>query len=506
MIRFDLRTKIAATIFVLVAVATLLINFVLVVALQKALVQEHVLRGRAALASLHETAAHFGTDRSNLELSWIRNGAGADAVVLVDTDGRLVLSGLITEMRPLLVKLAKTAGASRRSAVAFHGQTWGVFWRQPRFALISTPVGTGGAGAAMALSLEGVYRTLRGAQKVLFVYLLINAGLLTLLGVLRISHLAVKPIERLLKRAETYQGDGSVLFSSERGDSEFNRLSRALNRLLQRVSEDRETLRETVRSLEQTNLDLKKAQNDIIQAEKLASVGRLSSGIAHEIGNPIGIVLGYLDLLRQSEISEEERNDYIQRAEAEINRISTILRQLLDFSRPSSGDSENVSVHSVLTDMVEIVKVQPLMAQVSIRLALSAKKDRVQADPNQLRQVFLNLMINAADAVSLPDQTEAGRLDIGSEELFPEGKDGYSGSPMLKIWFADNGPGIDEKDIGNIFDPFFTTKAPGKGTGLGLSVCFMIVENMGGRIFAESLENGGTVITLYLPLVSGDVS
>ncbi len=506
MIRFDLRTKIAGTVFVLVAVATLLIDFVLVVAMQKELVQEHVIRGRAALTAFQETAVFAQGELSNLDLGWLRNGVGADAVVFVGPDERLAVSGMVTEVGPLLVKMAKTAGTNRRSSVSFQGQTWGVFWRQPRFALISVPVGTGGAGAAMAISLETVYRTLRSTQKVLFVYLLINAGLLTLLGVLRLSHLAVKPIERLLKRAETYQGDGSALFLSERGDSEFSRLSRALNRLLQRVSDDRETLRETVRSLEKTNLDLKKAQNDIIQAEKLASVGRLSSGIAHEIGNPIGIVLGYLELLRQSEIAEEERMEYIQRAETEINRISTILRQLLDFSRPSSGDSEYVSVHSVLTDMVEIVKVQPLMAHVSIDLGLSSAKDRVKADPNQLRQVFLNLMINAADAVSLSGQSEAGRLDIGTEELSADDPDGRSASPMLKIWFADNGPGIDEKDIGNIFDPFFTTKAPGKGTGLGLSVCFMIVENMGGRIFAESCERGGTVITLYLPLVTGDAS
>jgi signal transduction histidine kinase len=368
------------------------------------------------------------------------------------------------------------------------------------------PVGTGEAGAALALSLDRVYEILRDVQKVAFVYLLVNGVLLTLVGVIRLSRVAVKPIERLRKRAETYQDDGSVLFVQERGDSEFSRLSKALNRMLQRISDDRETLRETVRSLEKSNFDLKKAQNDIIQAEKLASVGRLSSGIAHEIGNPIGIVLGYLELLDQTGIPEKERKEYIQRAQEEINRISTILRQLLDFSRPASGKSETVSVHGLLNDMFEMVRVQPLMAHVAVDLDLAARHHEVDADPNQLRQVFLNLVINAADAVSLLRDSERGRLTIGSENPAAGSKDEAIRPGMLKLRFADNGPGIAEKDLGNVFDPFFTTKAPGKGTGLGLSVCFMIIEKIGGRIFAERNDPEGTVITIYLPLSEGEGS
>jgi signal transduction histidine kinase len=126
------------------------------------------------------------------------------------------------------------------------------------------------------------------------------------------------------------------------------------------------------------------------------------------------------------------------------------------------------------------------------------------ADPNQLRQVFLNLMINAADAIlSLKDPSK-GRISISSDVSKSIRNDSTQGMDVLRITYMDNGIGIAETDLGNIFDPFFTTKAYGKGTGLGLSVCFMIVEKMGGKIQASSRENQGTTITVYLPLYFGE--
>ncbi len=507
MIRFDLRTKIAATLCVLILAAMLLINFVLIVALQKELIRAEISKANSALGKLAAGISDLSYSRWDDALARFRDASGATAVALLESGNRQAVSGHFADVD--LLEMARSAGKTGRSDVRFAGNTWGVFWKQPRFALVSAPVyeiTRPAGGAAMAISLEGVYGQLRKSQKIVFIYLLINGILLTLIGVFRISHVAVKPIFGLLKKAESYRTDESIDFILEqRGENEFNRLSKALNRMLQRISEDREKLKATVRSLERSNFDLKKAQNDIIQAEKLASVGRLSSGIAHEIGNPIGIVLGYLELLRQPKLSEEERMEYIQRAQAEINRISTILRQLLDFSRSSKEDKRKVSVHSAIADIMEIVRVQPLMAHIVFDLQLEAAHDQVVADPDQLRQVFLNLIINAADAVAAAGDVENGRLTVVSENVQDAPGNENPGS-ILKLAFADNGLGISKKDIGNIFDPFFTTKDPGKGTGLGLSVCFMIIEKIGGRIFAESRENEGTVVTLFLPLASGEAS
>ena len=229
-------------------------------------------------------------------------------------------------------------------------------------------------------------------------------------------------------------------------------------------------------------------------------MGRLSAGIAHEIGNPIGIVIGYLDLLRQSDITEDERDEYIQRTEDEIERINNIIRKLLEISRPSNSDRTAVSVHYIVRDTADVLHFQPLMSNIELSLDLVAEDDTVLADPNQLRQVFLNLIINAADAISGDEKINGGKLKI-STTIEKNGDHGSQAtSDQLQIMFADNGPGIAEENLSNIFDPFFTTKDPGRGTGLGLSVSFMIVESLGGKMTGSSELGEGTTMVISLPL------
>ena len=346
------------------------------------------------------------------------------------------------------------------------------------------------------MSLAGVYGILRRTQHVLFIYILVNTVIFTLIGFYRMTRIAVRPLQRLVKRAEEYQDDNEMFFLSEREDNEFSKLSKALNRMLGHIAEDKEKLKVAVASLEEANFDLKQAQNDIIRAEKLASVGRLSAGIAHEIGNPIGIINGYLELLKGNDISNNEREEFLQRTEAELKRIDTIIRQLLDFSRPSSEDVKTVSVHAIIEDTIGASRFHPLMSDIDLDLRLFAESDGVIADPSKLRQVFLNLIINSADAILSSKDPSKGRISIISD-VQKKIRDDSNQS-------MDNGIGIAETDLENIFDPFFTTKAYGKGTGLGLSVCFMIVEGMGGKIEASSQEGQGTTMTLYLPLHFGE--
>jgi signal transduction histidine kinase len=232
-------------------------------------------------------------------------------------------------------------------------------------------------------------------------------------------------------------------------------------------------------------------------------VGRLSAGIAHEIGNPIGIVIGYLELLKQEDIAGRERDEYIHRTEAEIERINTIIRQLLEISRPSCSDRTAVSVHQLIRDTAAVLRVQPLIAKIELLLKLAAEDDTVLADSNQLRQVFLNLIINAADAVSVEGGDTGGKLEIATALETDADPDTKSPAACLKIMFIDDGPGIAEENLDNIFDPFFTTKDPGRGTGLGLSVSFMIVESLGGTLTVTSEAGRGTTMKISLPLYNG---
>jgi signal transduction histidine kinase len=405
-----------------------------------------------------------------------------------------------------LVAYTKQALTNGQKTNHFFGTTWGIFWKQKAKLILSAPLRNNQSitgGISIVLPLERVYNALRHSQQIIFIYIAINSAILTYIGIYRISKLYLIPLGRLAKRAEDYKEDDEIIFSVRKEDNELNRLSKALNSMLKRISADKEKLRSTVLSLERANLELKKAQKEIIQAEKLASVGRLSAGIAHEIGNPMGIVMGYLDLLKQEDIDREERDEYITRTEAEIERINTIIRQLLEVSRPSGSERTAVSVHELIHDTVSVLPVQPLMSNIELSLQLMAAEDTVLADSNQLRQVFLNLIINAADAISIEGGGTAGKLEIIT--ALETGADPETKNPAtrLKILFIDNGPGIDEESLDNIFDPFFTTKDPGRGTGLGLSVSFMIVESMGGTMAVTSEAGSGTTMKVSLPLYCG---
>jgi signal transduction histidine kinase len=269
---------------------------------------------------------------------------------------------------------------------------------------------------------------------------------------------------------------------------------------MRRLAEERSKLRATVRSLETANLKIQRAQEEMVRAEKLASVGRLSAGIAHEIGNPLGIVTGYISLLRQSGITETERMEYLLRAEREVERINVIIRQLLEISRPSASGLRWVSVHRVIGDLHQMLDLQPFMSRVQVDVELAAGDDAVRADPDRLRQVFLNLAINSADAITARHPVSGGRLNVVTAEEDGDGAESGPGARWLLVRFRDNGAGIPQDVLPFIFDPFYTTKEPGKGTGLGLSVSFMIIQGYGGRLEAESTVGEGTTITVRLPL------
>jgi signal transduction histidine kinase len=267
--------------------------------------------------------------------------------------------------------------------------------------------------------------------------------------------------------------------------------------MLNRIKDDKNTLESTIASLEKANTDLKNAQNDILRAEKMASVGRLAAGIAHEIGNPIGIVLGYLEMLKQDDLDADDKADFLKRTEKEVQRINTIIRQLLDLARPKDSRSQVVAMHALLEDITDVLRLQPLMASIRIELDLAAEQDWVWANEEQLRQIFLNLLLNAADAIAARTDDNDGAIQIRTrcvtapDDLHP----GH-----IQVSFEDNGVGMSLQQMDNIFDPFYTTKEPGKGTGLGLAVSYMIVERIGGSINARSEAGCGSTMTVEIPL------
>ncbi|BCS99255.1 two-component sensor histidine kinase [Desulfoluna limicola] len=348
-------------------------------------------------------------------------------------------------------------------------------------------------GVAVIVSSKKVGARLKNTVKLLAFYILINLCVVTFAGVSQVSKVAIKPVTRLLSKAENVGTEEHFLFHEEAGN-EFSRLSMALNTMISRINEDREKLKLSVRELESANAELKKAQEEIVRTEKLAAMGRLASGVAHEIGNPLGIIAGYLTLIKSAEAAEE-RDDFIHRTEEEVGRIDGIIRQLLDFNRSGDkGEKVVVGVHELVGEISELVRVQPLLKEIDFTTKLQARNDGVVATHGELRQVFVNMVLNAADAI------EAAQRDQGTISVTTRNTEEDDGRFSLEVAVEDNGEGIAEGDLLNIFDPFFSTKEPGQGTGLGLSVSFMIVEGLGGSLRAESRNGEGTRMILRFPV------
>ena len=510
-----LKTKIAFNIAILLFVAMLLVNIVTVMTAQRDIIRKEVSKGQFILSTVKAElirSLKFELERSSASskanvFRLLTEAGVSGALVFGRNNERILFGDMPKTLQEELMKRSRKVMRTKVQETNFFGTTWGVFWKQRRDLILSAPLLQNDealAAASIVLPLEGIYQSLRRSQKMLFIYLFINTLILTFIGIYRLSKVYFQPLARLARRAQDYREDDDMLFSVRKEDNELHQLSGALNSMLRRISADKEKLRSTVNSLEKANLELKKAQQEIIRAEKLASVGRLSAGIAHEIGNPIGIVMGYLELIKQKDIPDSEKNEYLHRTEAEIERINTIIRQLLEISRPSNAGLKVISVHELIDDIAEVLNVQPLMSDVALECRLEAENDKVLADSNQLRQVFLNLIINATDAITSEGQADNGKLLIQSA-LVGETPDQPPGRKThLKIMFIDNGPGIPEENIGNIFDPFYSTKEPGKGTGLGLSVSFMIVEGFGGKMTVSSDIGRGTTMTLLLPIAESE--
>ena len=503
-----LKTKIAWNVALLLLISAVITDILVVMVMQGAFMRHEVMRERKrmnSIARLFFSALpkkdQNETSTRDLATTIILALDEFPTLKIVDAENH-TLYQQSSDAYPLelLTGQISAARASGNTLIHQHSYTWQIFWWHPQNVTIAVPFfhdkQLQGVIAAV-VPLQAFEQRISRYHTPIFLYILINTAILTFVGLYRIFRLYLRPIDRIVRQADDFQDDRDPFFAFRHEDNELQRLSSALNRMLSRISKDRKRLQKTVMSLERANTELQNAQNEILSAEKMASVGRLAAGIAHEIGNPIGIVLGYIDMLKQDDLNIEDRIDFLKRAENEIQRINTVIRQLLDLARPKRFKPQPLSVHALIRDMVDVMRLQPIMKDIRIESDLGAEVDRVWGDEDQLRQVFLNLFLNAADAIHSGGSGADGKVAVRTQVLSHDQK---SRSDFLRIEFSDNGTGIDAQQLQNIFDPFYTTKEPGKGTGLGLAVSYMIIERLGGRISAKSRLAQGATFRIDLPL------
>lgn len=284
----------------------------------------------------------------------------------------------------------------------------------------------------------------------------------------------LRPIRHLVFASNRLaKGDLSHRVAIKSGDV-IGELGKTFNYMADSIKERDEKLKE-------------QTKNQIMKSEKLAMIGRLAAGVAHEINNPLGGILVYSHLLLEDTAGSDPKRANLEKIIRETTRCKDIVRSLLDFARPGEPKIELSSLNETIEGVLSLVEKQVLFHNITIEKDLARDLPRIAFDKSQLQQVFMNIVLNAAEAMD-----GKGKLTIRTQISV----DGSYGEAK----FTDTGHGIPKENFENLFEPFFTTKKPGEGTGLGLSISYGIVKKHSGKIEVESEVGKGTTFTIKLPI------
>ncbi len=235
----------------------------------------------------------------------------------------------------------------------------------------------------------------------------------------------------------------------------------------------------------------KKLESQLVHSQKMESIGTLAAGIAHDVGNPLTSISSLVQVIQRT-TQDKFAQDNLELVKNQINRIANTIRQLVDFSRPSNYEARLTDINKAVRDAVGIVQYGKKAKDIKFQLDLAPSLPKVLVVTDQLIQVFINILINAVDAL----EDKKGEVNITTART----------GNLLKMIFEDTGKGISNENLAKIFDPFYTTKKPGEGTGLGLWVSYGIVKNFGGDIRVESQLGNGSTFTVLLPILTEEKS
>ena len=368
--------------------------------------------------------------------------------------------------------------------------------------LISLALLTAAALAIAVTSVLVLYGVLEPERAPLYTSVLVAADVFVLVGYVayQVERVVLRPLRDAMNAAESIAA-GDLQRRLPPGNTlEMSHLAESVNRMTDRLLEERAHL---------------------VRVEKMASIGRLAAGVAHEIGNPLGAVNGYVHLLRTAAPGSPEAREALAGIERESARIDRIVRGLLDYARAKSRTPTNVDLNATALTAVELLTTQGAMKNVNIVWRVTAEPTLASADRHELEQVFVNLLLNAVDAmdgrgtvtIAIQPTTRAELLaggrrtaDGDASPLHPPGArasrwlESSSADAVAMIVITDSGPGIASADTERVFEPFYTTKEPGKGTGLGLAIVARAIENAGGAIWVSASREGGAAFRILLPL------
>jgi two-component system, NtrC family, sensor kinase len=395
---------------------------------------------------------------------------------------------------------------SERLACAGSPQSAAEMRPPPSGASETTSVVRGPAGRALeVVSTAGDARVVtrvlidegsdRGASLVRLValYMLTFALALSVFAYFGLTRLIVRPVEHLVDAADRVASGARTLRVPRTGARELIELGSSVQSMAEKLISEEAKLLLKIEELTETTTRLKQTQAQLVRSERMASVGRLAAGVAHEIGNPITALMGMEDLLLEGDLSAEDQKDFLRRMRKETDRIHTVLRDLLDFARPEgkaeppSAPPSPADVKGVIDDVVKLVGPQKHFRTVRVETDVKGAP-RVVLPAQRLTQVMLNMVMNAGAAVASGPKKE-GRVTMRAETQ----------GDRVRIEIEDDGPGVAAAVRDRLFEPFVTTKEVGEGTGLGLAVCRGLVESVGGEVSLDPSYVGGARFTVVLP-------
>ena len=356
----------------------------------------------------------------------------------------------------------------------------------------------------LVLELDMVEETIVEAQTAAVV-LIIVVAILTIFILTSVVRVVTRPINMLVHVTDQVsQGDLTKRVELDQ-DDEIGQLAKTFNKMIESLKLSRDEIEVYNRTLEekiiQGTLQLEEAQAQLVQSEKMSAIGQLAAGVAHELNNPLGGILGYAQFTLEKMKKRQDADcstdvptyiKYLTDIEAQARRCKAIVQNLLRFSRSSrTTDFDDIDVNAVVQDTITFVEHQLHMNQIELTIDLDPAVPTIMGNAGQLQQVFTNLIINAMHA-----SPQESAIEVQSHYSRALGE--FGGSVELSI--HDHGSGISPENVNKIFEPFFTTKEVGKGTGLGLSVSYGIVKEHGGEIKVDSKLGEHTTFTIILPV------
>lgn len=351
-------------------------------------------------------------------------------------------------------------------------------------------------GVATSLLTIAIAPTPAVGIAIIIALVAVEVGIFALYGRTLVTRLVLRPLARVMDTADAV-ADGNLGARAPDADTrDFATLAERLNRMTDRL------------------LD---AQSQLVRSEKLASIGRLAAGVAHEVGNPLGAIGTYVEVLRRRGADAEVTAGLTR----ELERVDRIVRSLLDYARPQEDPLAPVDAAAVVRGAWELLRAQGAFRPVKVELDVAPDVPRIMGRAHVLEQALVNLLLNAVDATPAGGgivigarrwsyepghartkrETDPGYASFarGTAERRPARVEFVAGQPGALLFVADSGPGVASADREKIFEPFYTTKEPGRGTGLGLAIVARSVHEMGGVVWVDGAREGGAAFKMFFP-------